>query len=150
MAAKILKRLSEQYDFDCHFEKTLICNEGPYYSTLAEALQHIQAGADIVGMTQFPEFALAREAGLHYLPCCFVTDYDCWDESIRPVTIHEVASMMKVNQKRALCVLSDFVSLFPVSELDCKCPELGLRTGIMTAEDKIPKDKQAWLQALLA
>jgi len=67
-------------EFRTHFGQTYVCIEGPYFSTKAESNAYRQMGADIIGMSNFPEYALAREAGLPYLPCCFVTDYDCWDD----------------------------------------------------------------------
>jgi len=84
------------FPFACHGQKTYVCIEGPYFSTRAESLSYRQMGADIVGMTHFPEFALAREAGIAYLPACFVTDYDGWDPTRPPVTVEEVMEVMKI------------------------------------------------------
>ncbi|MEQ1723364.1 MAG: MTAP family purine nucleoside phosphorylase, partial [Pseudobdellovibrio sp.] len=84
-------------NFKTHFGQTYVCIEGPYFSTKAESNTYRQMEAQIIGMSNFPEYALAREAGLPYLPCCFVTDYDCWDDSIPHVTVEEVIKVMKGN-----------------------------------------------------
>ncbi|MEI6791306.1 MAG: helix-hairpin-helix domain-containing protein, partial [Myxococcaceae bacterium] len=66
-----LKKQTPKFDFDSHFDRTSIIIEGPGFSTRAEANYYQKIGADIIGMTAFPEYALAREAGMHYLPCSF-------------------------------------------------------------------------------
>ncbi|MGZ3723797.1 MAG: MTAP family purine nucleoside phosphorylase, partial [Bdellovibrionales bacterium] len=80
LARKVIA-LAKNEKFTSHFGGTYVCIEGPNFSTLAESLDYREIAADIIGMTNFPEYALAREAGMSYLPCCFVTDYDCWDSS---------------------------------------------------------------------
>ena len=71
---EIAKKMAPRLEFKCHFDATYLCIEGPTFSTQAESLSYISMGASIIGMTNFPEYALAREAGLAYLPACFVTD----------------------------------------------------------------------------
>ena len=103
--------LSKDKPWDSHFAKTYVCIEGPYFSTQAESKWFCSMGADIIGMTHFPEFALMREAGLPYLPCCFVTDYDCWDDSIKHVTLQEVIEVMRSNNSKAFSLAKDLVQL---------------------------------------
>lgn len=97
--------------FKAHFGKTYICVEGPRFSSLAESKMFQSWGADIIGMTNMPEGYLAREAGLIYLPFCFVTDYDCWKEEEDPVTIEIVMERMKKNYQSSKEILNIFTQL---------------------------------------
>lgn len=55
---------------------TMAVVNGPRFSTRAESRWLAQAGAQVVGMTQYPEAALAAELGLGYATLAFVTDSD--------------------------------------------------------------------------
>lgn len=134
--------------FDCHFAKTYICIEGPNFSTQAESKTYRAAGADIIGMTHFPEYSLIREAGLSYLPCCFVTDYDCWDDSIPHVTLDEVIRVMRQNNVKAFTLLKQILASKNSLYEACDCANQGLKNGLMTHEDVIPAAAQEWLQVL--
>jgi 5'-methylthioadenosine phosphorylase len=146
---RAIEKLAAKYNFDCHFGQTYVCIEGPYFSTKAESNTYRQAGADIIGMTHFPEFALAREAGLSYIPCCFVTDYDCWDDSIAHVTLEEVIKVMRNNNGKAFQMAQDILATGDKYYADCDCHNQGLRTGLMTPKEMIAKDKMPWLEVLL-
>ena len=136
--------------FSTHFGKTYICIEGPYFSTQAESHAHRGAGAQIIGMTNFPEYALAREAGLPYLPCCFVTDYDCWDDSIPHVTVEEVIRVMKGNNEKGFSFLRRLLALGPRLWEGSEAPNGGLRTGLFMPKDRIPADQREWIEVLLS
>lgn len=143
-----VKPIAKALKFDSHFAKTYICIEGPYFSTKAESISYRQMGADIIGMTNFPEFALAREAGLPYLPCCWVTDYDCWDDAIPHVTVQEVTRVMKENNSKAFSLLKNILKY---TDLDrgSLAPESGLRTGLFMPIEAVPVDKKTWLETLM-
>ncbi len=143
-AVQRLKEVVVPFAFDSHFEKTYVCIEGPYFSTKAESNSYRQMGADIIGMTNFPEFALAREAGLAYVPCCFVTDYDCWDDSIPHVTLEQVLEVMRKNNAKAFQIAEAVLPREKEFFADCGCATQGLTTGLMS-----PKDTHAWLDVLL-
>lgn len=145
-----IREMVKKFNFDCHFEKTYVCVEGPYFSTKAESNTYRQMGANIIGMTHFPEYALAREAGLTYIPCCFVTDYDCWDESIPHVTLTEVIEVMRKNNRKAFQLATNVLNLEDSLYRDCDCSSQGLKTGLMTPKEMIPKEKMGWLEVLLS
>lgn len=147
--AKQLQAIAGQFSHKSFFGQTYVCIEGPYFSTQAESFVYRQMKADIIGMSNFPEYALAREAGLPYLPCCFVTDYDCWDESIPHVTVDEVIKVMKGNNTKAFQVLK---SLLKVTDLakGSAAYEGGLRSGLFMPKEAIPADKKSWVNVLLA
>ena len=138
--------MSKNLDFNLHFGKTYVCIEGPYFSTQAESLSYIQMGAHIIGMTNFPEFALAREAGLGYVPCSFVTDYDCWDDSIEHVTLAEVLEVMRKNNSKAFSLIEKLLQVKPDQKLDYASQ--GLKTGLLTPYSAIPAHKKEWVEVL--
>ncbi len=45
---------------------TYVCTNGPRFETPAEIRMYAQMGGSVVGMTGYPEVALAREAGIPY------------------------------------------------------------------------------------
>jgi len=141
------KKISETMDFDCHFDKTYVCIEGPYFSTQAESKFYKNTlGANIIGMTNFPESALAREAGICYIPCSFVTDYDCWDDSLPHVSLQEVIQTMQANNSKAFKLAQSFLS--GLKSTDCECKEGGLKVGLMTPWNNIPQQQKEWLETL--
>jgi 5'-methylthioadenosine phosphorylase len=146
--AERLKKLTAGMSFETHYAKTYVCIEGPSFSTKAESLSYRQMGADIIGMSNFPEYALAREAGLPYLPCCFVTDYDCWDDSIPHVTVDEVIKVMKGNNGKAFTLLKEILNHKNLWE-NSLAPEGGLRTGLFMPKEAIPQDKVGWVKILM-
>ncbi len=54
---------------------TYVSTYGPRFETAAEISMLRRAGGDVVGMTSVPESVLAREAGIHYLLICVVSNY---------------------------------------------------------------------------
>ena len=132
--------------FKTHVGGTYVCIEGPNFSTLAESLQYRLLNADIIGMTNYPEYGLAREAGMSYLPCSFVTDYDCWDTTRPHVTLEEVIRIMRANNGKAFRVLKRILSNESDLLSECDCAGQGLRVGLMTAKEAIPPQTREWLR----
>ena len=147
--SKKLQELSKGKKWDSHFGQTYICIEGPNFSTIAESNYYRMLGADIIGMTHFPEYSLAREAGLSYLPCCFITDYDCWDQSRPHVTLEEVITVMRQNNAKGFELTKDILKAPTPLYQDCDCSEQGLKMGLMTPKEAIPQEKRQWLEVLL-
>ncbi len=133
--------------FTIHYDKTSICIEGPAFSTKAESKHYRTMGADIIGMTNFPEYALAREAGMYYLPLSFVTDYDSWDESVQHVTLEQVLEVMRNNNRKAFSLLQQLIPA--TSHIFNGCAEQGLKTGLMTPFETLTNDIQSWMQVLI-
>lgn len=144
-----LKELAIAFQFKTHFGQTYVCIEGPYFSTKAESNTYRQMQADIIGMSNFPEYALAREAGLPYLPCCFVTDYDCWDDSIPHVTVEEVIKVMRQNNSKAFTILKTILKTSQI-EKGSLAYDGGLKTGLFMPIEAIPADKKPWVQLLMS
>lgn len=143
--------LADSAGISAHLGGTYVCIEGPNFSTLSESLSYRELKADIIGMTNFPEYALAREAGLTYLPCCFVTDYDCWDTERPHVTLEEVITIMRQNNGKAFQLLQSLLSQDRARLMtDCDCASQGLKMGLMSPKDALTVDQKRWLGVLLS
>ncbi|MCS5711316.1 S-methyl-5'-thioadenosine phosphorylase [Candidatus Berkiella aquae] len=144
---KHVKEFLTAENFTLHFDKTYICMEGPAFSTKAESKMYRMLGADIIGMTNYPEYALAREAGLCYLPLSFVTDYDSWNDSLEHVTLEQVLEIMRNNNHKAFNLMQQLLPqtqmLFPEG-----CSEQGLKTGLMTPIESLSPTVQAWMKVV--
>ncbi|KAK6354986.1 S-methyl-5-thioadenosine phosphorylase [Orbilia brochopaga] len=96
-----------------HVDKTLVCMEGPQFSTRAESKLYRAWGGDIINMSALPESKLAREAEIHYAMVCMATDYDCFRDDAPPVNVAEVMGHMKANALNAQhlvgCLLEELV-----------------------------------------
>lgn len=84
-----------------HRGKTVVCMEGPAFSTRAESHMYRAWGADIINMSALPEAKLAREAEIAYQMVCMSTDYDCWKEEEEVVTVGLVIENMAHNSANA-------------------------------------------------
>ncbi len=145
---KRLSQLAGDFEFKTHFEKTLVVMEGPQFSTKAESHMYRSWGADIVGMTSHPEFALAREAGLAFMNCCFVTDYDCWKEDIPHVTVEQVIQVMKKNNKKAYAVAKAMLFSKDADVNEASEVENGLKHALMSRPEQMTGVQKAWVKIL--
>ncbi|KAJ5905938.1 S-methyl-5'-thioadenosine phosphorylase [Penicillium subrubescens] len=83
-----------------HDKGTIICMEGPQFSTRAESNMYRSWGGSVINMSVLPEAKLAREAEIAYQMICMSTDYDCWHDSA-DVTVEMVMGNMKSNAANA-------------------------------------------------
>lgn len=91
-----------------HDRGTVVVVQGPRFSTRAESAWYRSQGWDVINMTQYPEAALAREAGIPYGAVALVTDYDTGLEGepgIEPVTQEQVFGFFEDNVHRVRDVL---------------------------------------------
>ncbi len=102
-----------------HEKGTYVCIQGPRFSTRAESNLFRSWGADIIGMTMYPECVLAREAEICYSTIAMVTDYDCWMTG-RIVEGSEVVRTMMENIGKVRELLADVIPRIP-EERDCSC-----------------------------
>jgi 5'-methylthioadenosine phosphorylase len=126
-------------DVTSHRGGTLICIEGPLFSTRAESRINRQLGCDLVGMTSLPEAKLAREAELCYATIACVTDYDVWHESEETVTVEMVVANLQKNVANAQRIIRDLAGRLPAdrSASPCDCFS-ALANAIMTDPAAIP------------
>lgn len=87
----------EKEKLTTHFGGTLVCIEGPRFSSKAESHNFRHEEAMIIGMTAMPEASLAREAEIAYATLGFVTDYDCWREETTAVSVEAVMKVLHQN-----------------------------------------------------
>jgi 5'-methylthioadenosine phosphorylase len=80
---------------------TYVAIEGPQFSTRAESAVYRSWNASVIGMTNLPEAALAREAGLCYASIAMVTDFDCWHPAHDAVTVDAIVRVLLGNAGRA-------------------------------------------------
>lgn len=80
---------------------TLICMEGPAFSTRAESRLYKSWGGSVINMSCVPESKLAREAEISYQMVCMSTDYDAWRVDAEPVTVETVVANLSANSANA-------------------------------------------------
>jgi 5'-methylthioadenosine phosphorylase len=107
---------------------TMVVIEGPRFATRAESKMYGQLGADVIGMTQFPEAILARELELCFGTVALVTDYDVGVDDIPPVTHAEVLKVFGENLDKLRDLLFAAIPAVP-AERTCVCAEALSGTG---------------------
>jgi 5'-methylthioadenosine phosphorylase len=101
-----------------HAKGTYVCIQGPRFSTRAESQLFRGWGADVIGMTLFPEVVLAREVGMCYVSVAMVTDYDVWAD--KPVTAREVLQTMERNVTNFRKLIMETLPQIPKTR-SCPC-----------------------------
>jgi 5'-methylthioadenosine phosphorylase len=109
-----------------HERGTMVVINGPRFSTRAESRWYRAQGWEVIGMTQYPEVALARELGLHYAGIALITDYDTGvedDSGIEPVSHEQVLAVFDANLERMRQVLTTLVPTLPAPPTGCACAQ---------------------------
>jgi len=75
----------------------------------------------VIGMTQFPEVALAKELELCYANVALVTDYDVGVDGIAPVSHAEVLKVFGENIDRLRDLLFAAIPTVPADRDGCDC-----------------------------
>ncbi|MCM8526711.1 MAG: S-methyl-5'-thioadenosine phosphorylase [Lentisphaeraceae bacterium] len=134
-------------DIEIHPSGTYLNMEGPAFSTKAESKMYRQWGMDVIGMTNFLEAKLAREAEICYQTVAMVTDYDCWHPGHAAVTVEKVIENLGENSKKAKLLLKE---LLPSLQYECSTDcQNSLKSGLMTPIPLIPEKTAAKLQPIL-
>jgi len=126
-----------------------VCMEGPAFSTRAESELFRSWGADVIGMTNFQEATLAREAEICYATLGLVTDFDCWHEDEEDVTVAAVIENLKANAVLAVATLTQVIEGLGGRPITCACGQ-ALQEAILTPLDHVPADTLSRLQPILA
>jgi 5'-methylthioadenosine phosphorylase len=90
---------------------TIAVINGPRFSTRAEAAALVQAGAQIISMTQYPEPVLAAELNMGFASLAYITDADTGHDGSEPVTAELVLARLAAAQPRILAVLNSVIRL---------------------------------------
>ncbi|KAE8314820.1 6-phosphogluconate dehydrogenase [Aspergillus transmontanensis] len=121
-----------------HDRGTLVCMEGPQFSTRAESKLYRSWGGSVINMSCLPEAKLAREAEIAYQMICMSTDYDCWHEATADVTVEMVMGNMKANAENAkhfvTAVLDELASDKNSELVQAKHVEGSVKFGLSTAQ----------------
>ncbi|MDI2090021.1 S-methyl-5'-thioadenosine phosphorylase [Commensalibacter oyaizuii] len=98
---------------------TYLVMEGPQFSTRAESNLYRSWGASVIGMTNMPEAALAREAEICYATVAMVTDYDCWHEDHDAVSVEAVIKTLTANASNARSLVSKVIPSLGHTRKEC-------------------------------
>ncbi len=132
-----------------HDGGTYICMEGPGFSTRAESELFRSWGAHVIGMTNFQEAALAREAEICYATLALVTDYDCWHEDEDDVTVAALLDNLEANAELAAATIARVVKEIDAKPRTCPCAH-ALDDAILTPLETVPEKTLERLQPILA
>jgi len=139
--ADLLAKHIEALNVPLHRDETLICMEGPAFSTRAESKLYKGWGAGIINMTAIPESKLARELEMSYQMVCMSTDYDSWRESEEAVTTDDILKVVKQNTDNAKLIIKnmmdDIVARGNVESKWKGSIQFGLLSALDTADKKI-------------
>ena len=111
--------------FVMHERGTVVVVNGPRFSTRAESEWFGKMGWDVVNMTQHPEAALAREAGLPFGSVALVTDYDAGlvgRDDIEPVSQERVFELFERNLGRLRTLLGGVITRWGAPALGAGTP----------------------------
>ncbi len=123
-----------------------ICIEGPMFSSKAESRIFRQWGVDVIGMTNYQEAKLAREAELCYATIALSTDYDCWHEGEGPVDVETIVRTLRENVQRAQATIRRMLPA--LDDGDCTCRH-ALAGAIMTDPKQIPPEVKRKLKPII-
>lgn len=135
---EIIKPLAKEVGVTLHTDETLICMEGPAFSTRAESNLYRSWGAGIINMSTLPEAKLAREAELCYSVVCMSTDYDCWKEDEEDVTLDMVIKNLTTNANNAKSLLKLILKDLN-RERTCGCKEATKFSIVTSPEVRNPE-----------
>ncbi|AMD22784.1 HHR015Wp [Eremothecium sinecaudum] len=107
----VLKNTDSDEPCLLHFNKdmTVVCMEGPQFSTRAESKMYRALGGDVINMSVLPEAKLARECEIPYQMVCMSTDYDAWRDEHEPVTVETVVGNLTNNANNANSLASKVI-----------------------------------------
>ncbi len=136
-----IEKVAQTIGLKLHTNKTLVCMEGPLFSTRAESKMYRAWGADIINMSVLPEAKLAREAEIAYQMVCMSTDYDSWKEHEEAVTVEVVISNLQQNGVNAKKLLAELIPFLGNGE-DLSL-QGSLKFSVVTSKEKLnPKKLQ--------
>jgi len=119
-----------------HFGGTYLNMEGPAFSTRAESNLYRNWGMDLIGMTNMSEAKLAREAEICFVTLASITDYDCWYNSEKEVTLEMVMHNLAKNVDNSKKIIKRVIRDIPEVR-SCECSS-ALANAIVTDRKLIP------------
>lgn len=144
-AANALKKQKSDFGFPIHFSQICVCIDGPQFPTMIDAKCYQAMGGSVIGMTAFPEFALAREAGVHYLPCNFIVDYVPWADDIAN---NDCILQTRFDNHAKAISLIKWVGNHLQAFAEKDCHDWGIASSISGLGDRISPRQQSWFNVL--
>lgn len=129
---------ARQIGLKVHQGGTYFNMEGPQFSSKAESHFYRRQGFSVIGMTQAVEAKLAMELEMCFLPCAFVTDYDCWHEEEGPVNVEMVVEYLNKNVDNALKLIESLTISMERERIHCNCGE-SLKYALITNPELYPE-----------
>lgn len=126
---------------------TYVCIEGPMFSTRAESKLYRTWGVDVIGMTNYQEAKLAREAEICYVTLALSTDYDCWHEGEEDVDVSMILEILNKNVANAKALIRETVKGLSAGR-NCPCAS-ALAMALLTDRRKISPETRKRLGALV-
>lgn len=145
--SSLLEPLVASLGVTLHTEETLVCIEGPAFSTRAESNLYRSWGAGIINMSVLPEAKLAREAEICYAMVCMSTDYDCWKTDHADVSVDMVVENLAANSGNAKALIRKLVPALGGGEA-CPCRS-AMKYAVMTDPKKRRPETVAKLKYVL-
>ena len=143
----IVEPLAKQQGITMHIDETLICMEGPAFSTRAESELYRSWGAGLINMSALPEAKLAREAEICYCMVCMCTDYDCWKEDEQHVNVEMLIGNLNSNAQAAKNLVKVLLKETG-KKRDCECGDT-VKFAVITAPEKQNPKAAAKLKTIL-
>jgi len=143
----LIKPEADAMGLKMHTDETLICMEGPAFSTVAESNLYRSWGAGVINMSTLPESKLAREAEMCYSVVCMSTDYDCWKEDEEHVSVEMVIENLSTNSNNAKELIKRLMKSMH-QERNCDCSTAS-RYSIITAPEKRNPQQMAKLEKII-
>lgn len=103
-----LSAAARQASVPLHQGTTYICFDGPRFESAAEIKMAKMLGAGVVGMTGFPEVALAREAGIPYAAIALVSNPAAGLEET-PISLDDIRLIIEGSSQQVLSILDRYV-----------------------------------------
>lgn len=144
---RVLVEAARSAGTEVHDGGTYVCIEGPMFSSRAESNIYRSWGVDVIGMTNYQEAKLAREAEICYATIALATDYDCWRAGEGPVDVETIIKTLKDNVAKAKAVIR---AALPKIEIGDGCPcRSALKDAIITDHKMIPDDVKIKLKPII-
>ncbi|MFI5179893.1 MAG: S-methyl-5'-thioadenosine phosphorylase [Thermoanaerobaculia bacterium] len=144
---EVLDEAAREKGAHVHTGGTYLGMEGPQFSTKAESFLYRSWGVDVIGMTNVQEAKLCREAEICYATMALVTDYDCWHEEEKAVTVDTILEVLRANAGTANAVLAAAVPRVAASRR-CSCRD-ALRYAVLTRREDVPEKTKRRLSLLM-
>lgn len=127
---RIAVKAAQRAGAEVHDGGTYVCIEGPMFSSRAESMVYRSWGVDVIGMTNYQEARLAREAEMCFATIALSTDYDCWHVGEGPVDVAMVVRTMQENVAKAQAAIR---MMLPELDSGDSCPcRSALASAIIT------------------